>query len=310
MLGFDFEQPLAEPTPVARSAWKLEGSVAPCSSALDLLRQDLTHLDSTRLSEHLPRTRHQRLVLGSRVLLASYEAQSRDSRGRPHPIWLVADLPGRRAGPQLVTMRLLCFRGDREPHRWDAERWRWDGRIDPTLPGIDIARIERILATTGSSPSTALEDDLESRIARCLLLQETSNFLEALAIFGMELTPPLRDALAGGPATMNPKWSEAVRSVLRTCSPWRFESTLARTTQVRGDRSNGKGTQRGSILVLPGQRQARRARIILRRREDGVSVLDFAVAGLEIPVIAESDWRRPRELDALVEKHGHLDRRI
>lgn len=296
------------------------------AAAADQLRDDLRYLAGEAVAWRFPCDEDGRLSLGESVLLARYESEGRQRRGRD--VWLAAVGPARRRDEQAVTLALGSFVSDNHAHRWDAARWLWDDRSADAdeatrwgvagLPAEALAAPDRDAAVStfrarcAGGSATAGE-----RAALCVLLQDAGRTEEALDLYGVGTAEEVWDVQQRRWATaaaatafvrdfpqIAEEWSAALHEAMRACAPWRFEATLAaEAVRIAGRRAGKKpaakpprlrlfalskqiSQSKTSLILTSGQVDGREPRLEL----EGTSINN------RLPEVL---WRRPEEIDLL-----------
>jgi hypothetical protein len=225
------------------------------------LDADLSALAAARVSYLFPRGEDGRVRLGTTVLLETYGAEV-DRGRRP---WLHVSSPTSRR-TRTLTIGLEPLIGPNHEHRWDAERWAWDGRRTP-----------RSLARAWGHPTGAAA----ARMRRCLDDLDRGHLDEALGRYGITYSAQVAAVLAGVPlstghAHLADRWRSALAHGLQRSAPWKWANAATRKPQ--------------RLFTFPGQRQARKASLMLVE-EDGVPRLTVEHTGTNRR-LASSAWSR------------------
>jgi hypothetical protein len=290
--------------------------IAISSESRAALAADLAHLDPLAVASNMPRDDKGRLELGVNALLARYESAAPRSRDANMP-WLAARAPLKRGDAQVVTLSLIEHTGKTNPHLWDLAPWLWDRRAAQTGTeqrwGISCLDPSRLGLTTRAAELAALEVrhangalSAPERGAYCLLLQDEGRLLEALALFGVELSDDMRSLLEGDwlrfmSEKQKQSWPDALRTLLRLSAPWRFKATLEAELAARIARGVKKPRPiKLRIAALPHQAYISKYSLMLvGSGPDGLTPrLEGEATGWDAR-LADVLWRRPLELDLL-----------
>ncbi len=231
------------------------------ASNQEQFERDLDQLAINRIATFFPRGESGRLLPRARVLLSAYGPEL--SRGKQR--WLHVGSSASRNAPTLtVSIEPLFER--HTAHNWQHNRWRWD-RQTAAPPGWGI-------------PQPRLTKE-KQRLNRCLAALDRGHFDRALDLYGISWSDEVAAVLAGQPlnlahAELAPTWTRVLNDALAALAPWELVPAA------------GQKSQR--LMTLPGQRQIRKASLMLVLAE-GAPRLTIEWTGTNTRLPGDQ-WRR------------------
>jgi hypothetical protein len=286
------------------------------SGGREQLQSDLESLSPERLVTHFPWDLVGRLALKTTVLLAMYETTAAPGKDRDLCLGVVG--PARRGDEQYLAVQLIDLIAVNQTHRWERAPWFWK---EVEIPDREFWGAERVQtgnekgATLAEAPvsawfGSAFQHTPESeQAAHSLELLENGHIEEALAQFGVKLSPDLHHLLGGErikpPACCahpNEAWTSLLVETLRQSAPWLLaRAVFDEAERLRKWKSQKKGRPKRlpylKLAIFPGQFHARKASLMLVGDEDGTNprlAIEATASNARLPIVA---WQRPVAVD-------------
>jgi hypothetical protein len=279
-------------------------------------KDDLAALSPERLVLHFPWDPAGRLDLNTTVLLNTYETTT--PPGRDRELCLAAVGPKRRRDEQRLAIQLIDLIVVNQTHRWERSPWLWQEvevpasefwGAEPVSDSVTKqARRPRAPQTRG--PGHQVPQTPESqRASQSLQLLEDGRIEEALALFGVSLSPDVHRLLGGErikpPACCahpDAMWTRLLVDTLRESAPWLLaRAVLDESERLQRWAAQKKGRARRApdlkLVIFPGQQHARKASLMLTGDEDGQNprlVIEATASNARLP---DTAWKRPLAVD-------------
>ncbi len=269
---------------------------------------DLASLNPERTVPHFPWDPAGRLALNTTVLLNVYDTTM--PPGKDRDLCLAVVGPARRQDKQRIAIQLTDLIVVNQTHRWERSPWLWQ---DVEAPASEFWGAELIQASAakptrrqGAPRSPTPESQ---RASRSLQLLEEGHIEEALALFGVSLSPDLHRLLGGErikpPACCahpNEAWTRLLVGTLRQSAPWLLpRAVLDEAERLARWAAQKKGRQRRApdlkLVIFPGQHHMRKASLMLTGDVDGRNprlVIEATASNARIP---DTAWKRPLVVD-------------
>jgi len=274
--------------------------------------RDLASLSQERIIAHFPWDLAGRLELDTTVLLGTYEATT--APGRDRELCLAAVGPARRRDEQRITIQLMDLIVVNQTYRWERTPWLWK-EVD-ALPsefwGAELVQ-EGAASEPGDSgaPPAPSQTAWGYKRARSLQLLDDGHIEEALALYGVTLSPDLH-RLLGGERIKSPaccahpdeKWTNLLVATLRQSAPWLLpKAVLDEAERLQTWAAQKKGRPRRApnlkLLIFPGQHHSRKASLMLTGDADGQNPRLVIEATASNARLADTAWKRPIAVDFL-----------
>jgi hypothetical protein len=162
-------------------------------------KHDLGSLNPERIALHFPWDSAGRLDLNTTVLLGTYETTA--PPGRDRDLCLAAIGPERRRDEQRLTIQLVDLIVVNQTHRWERSPWLWKNVQAPPSefwgaePALEAETKRGRHADASLAPSQSLPGNQGA--SRALQLLDDGHIEEALALYGVTLSPDLHRLLGG-----------------------------------------------------------------------------------------------------------------
>jgi len=196
-----------------------------------------------------------------------------------------------------------------QTHRWENFPWLWQ---NVKAPPSEFRGAEPPPKKARRAPDSAPPKSQQAE--QSLRLLDKGQIEEALALYGVNLSPDLHRLLGGErirpPACCahpNAQWTDLLVGTLRQSAPW----LLAKAVRDESDRlrrwaGQKKGRPRQSpnlkLAIFPGQHHARKASLMLVGEHDGTKprlVIDATASNARL---SDTAWKRPIAVDFV--RHG------
>lgn len=292
-----------------------------------LVAGDLQHLNKDAIAQNFPRDDSGRLALNCCVLLAAYASELGPAglavRGRA--AWLCAEATPGGGKQERITVRIAERIGEHHAHIWSKSRWYWDKRSTADQHarwGFPPARISKIaFANRSLSLSSLLRLHAAGKLteydrqALCVLLLDDARFADALALYGIRLSPSIVKVLTAYPR-LSPaptgsqipfSWPPFLRRRLWRMAPWRMAQLLQREKTLVQATGSLQGVLPKRIASLPDQPYAAKVSLLLGFDEpleigqsspgEGTGMRLYLESSNSNELLAEGEWARPLELD-------------
>lgn len=176
-------------------------------------------IDPAAIDRAFPREDDGRVSLSTHALLVELPSTARLARDRG--VFLAVQSPRTRKAGNVLTLAIVDAIGRNCAHDWTAARWLWERNAEPPTR--------------------------DARATECVTLLDAGRFDDALAMFGIALSPSTIKVLEGVPinlhdAPLAPAWQAALRRALWEMAPWSLANARS-----------------GSLALLPHQRHQRKA---------------------------------------------------
>jgi uncharacterized protein (TIGR02996 family) len=289
-----------------------------------VLATDLHHLNIDEIARNFPRGDEGHLQTGDSVLLAAYASDlGNGAAAQERNAWLVAEADADQAKPGSIVVRVAERVASNHRHVWSKARWLWDRRsaaTDATTRfGFPAERLAKIEFFDRAERLAEFERQLAAgrlaefdRQALCVLLLDEARFAEALALYGIRLSPSIQSVLTALPSRtglapsthFQESWIPFLRRQIWRMAPWKMSRLMERQRLIGG-------ASQKRLAALPNQPYAAKLSLLLGFEESETPVEAgepwetrtnarsrlYLETTNSIDLLPEIEWARPIELD-------------